>query len=66
MYENGQPLVADAHFLDHLVHEVPVQIYRGRHHDDIGYVRTFSDTYVRVNNTLYRRDAFTFISRPGY
>ena len=66
MYENGQALTDDLHFADHLDQDVPIQIYRNNLHDDIGYVQEVSPLYVRVNNTFFRRDQFSFISRPGY
>lgn len=66
MYVNGQKICEDLHFLDHIVHEVPVQIYLGQEHNDIGFIEAFDPAYVKVNNTLYKREVFTFISRPGY
>ncbi|MEI7027677.1 hypothetical protein [Paenibacillus sp. y28] len=66
MYRNGQNLTEDLHFQDHLEHEVPIQIYLGVNHKDIGFVEQYSGIFIKVNNTFYRRDYFTFISRPGY
>ena len=66
IYVNGQRLHEDRHFLDHIVHEVPIQIYLGREHQDIGFVEQFSTSHVRVNHIDYDRSRFTFISRPGY
>lgn len=66
MYTNGQQLTEDDHFLDHIEHEVPIQIYFEKQHNDIGFVELVSVHYVKVNNTLYSRNFFTFISRPGY
>ena len=66
VYENGQVLTDDLHFVDHLDQDVPIQIYRNNLHDDIGYVQEVSPLYVKVNDTFFRRDLFRFISRPGY
>lgn len=66
MYTNGQALTADSHFEDHLLRDVPIQIYYKQTHSDIGFVQEVSPAYVKVNDTFYRRDHFTFISRPGY
>ncbi|WP_223298917.1 hypothetical protein [Paenibacillus darwinianus] len=66
IYINGQHLFEDRHFLDHIEHEVPIQIYCEREHSDIGFIEQFSADYVKVNNVFYNRDQFTFISRPGY
>jgi len=65
-YENGQILALDKHFLDHMDHEVPVQIYSNNEHSDIGFIELFCEDYVKVNNIPYNREAFIFISRPGY
>ncbi|MFD0717128.1 hypothetical protein [Paenibacillus sp. GCM10027626] len=66
MYSNGQLIFADFHFKDHRDHEVPVQIYCGKDHSDIGYIEQFSQGFVKVNNVFYNRMQFTFVSRPGY
>jgi hypothetical protein len=66
VYLNGQMLLEDKHFFDHIDHEIPIQIYCGIEHSDIGFIELFCSDYVKVNNMLYNRDQFTFISRPGY
>jgi hypothetical protein len=66
MYENGEQLYEDRHFLDHMECEVPVQVYLRGEHRDIGYVEYYSVHFIKVNNTLYNRSLFEFVSRPGY
>jgi len=66
MYSNGELIFADFHFNDHCEHQVPVQIYWGREHSDIGFVEQYSQGFVKVNNVFYNRMQFTFVSRPGY
>lgn len=66
MYKNGQQLTHDRQFEDHIGRDVPVQIYRNRTHNDIGFVQEVLPDFIRVNDTFYRRDQFTFVSRPGY
>jgi len=66
IYENGQPLDEDRHFLDHIVHEVPIQVYLGAEHQDIGFVERFSTSHVRINDVDYDRSRYKFVSRPGY
>ena len=66
MYANGQLIFQDRHFLDHLVLEVPIQIYNGRSHSDVGFIDYYGRDFVRVNKIFYSRKHFTFISRPGY
>lgn len=66
MYQNGQLLHKDIQFQDHCDHQVPIQIYHGRQHSDIGYVEKYSEAFVKVNNVFYNRRQFTFVSRPGY
>jgi hypothetical protein len=66
MYLNGQMLYEDRHFRDHMVSEVPIQVYQGRQHRDIGYIENYGKEFVKVNNIFYSRRQFTFVSRPGY
>lgn len=66
MYSNGQALCEDLHFWDHVAAEVPVQIYHEGQHSDIGFIENFNPRFVKINNIFYRRDHYTFISRPGY
>ncbi|AGA59738.1 Putative uncharacterized protein [Thermobacillus xylanilyticus] len=66
VYENGQRLHEDQHFQDHIDHGVPIQIYLGGVHQEIGFVEWFNSRSVRVNNIDFDRNVFTFVSRPGY
>ncbi|OGX61546.1 MAG: hypothetical protein A2189_01390 [Paenibacillus sp. RIFOXYA1_FULL_44_5] len=66
MYINGQEISEDTHFQDHIEHQVPIQIYRNSQHKDIGYIEDYNGNFIKVNNTFYNRNQFTFISRPGY
>lgn len=66
MYYNGQVLLEDQHFMDHLKHEVPIQVYYNEHHHDIGHVQSLCPLFIKINNIFYNRKLFTFISRPGY
>lgn len=66
MYLNGQLIFDDFHFKDHYDHHVPVQIYWGSEHSDIGFVEQFCPAYIKINNVFYNRRQFTFVSRPGY
>ncbi|MEF3312779.1 hypothetical protein PV433_28245 [Paenibacillus sp. GYB004] len=66
MYSNGDHILEDGQFQDHMEHEVPVQIYLERNHRDIGYVERFTPSFIKVNSTYYNRSLYTFVSRPGY
>ncbi|MBP2119352.1 hypothetical protein J2Z45_002945 [Cohnella lubricantis] len=66
MYMNGQIIFDDDHFLDHMDAEVPIQVYRGRLHKDIGFIEYYGKEFVKVNNIFYSRRQFIFVSRPGY
>jgi hypothetical protein len=66
MYENGQPLISDSHFQDHVDCDVPIQVYYLNQHKDIGYVETYGSNFVKLNNTYYNRHFYIFLSRPGY
>lgn len=66
MYLNGQMIFEDRHFQDHMLMEVPIQIYCGRTHSDIGFIEYYGKQFVKVNNIFYNRQQFTFVSRPGY
>lgn len=65
-YTNGEALDQDFHFQDHIDCHIPIQIYRNNQHVDIGFVERYSSPYVKINNTYYHRNSYTFISRPGY
>lgn len=66
MYFFGQTLVKDIHFLDHMMHGIPVQVYRQGVHQDIGYIRGISRDYIKVGDYYYSRCLHRFVSRPGY
>lgn len=66
MYKNGDQIREDKHMEDHLVCEVPVQIYLDNQHKDIGFIEQYCTQYIKVNNTLYSRTQYTIISRPGF
>jgi hypothetical protein len=66
MYTNGQQITSNNHFQDHVKQHIPIQIYHNARHRDIGFVEKFSYDYVKVNDTFYSRQRYTFISRPGY
>jgi hypothetical protein len=66
MYLNGESLSDDKHFRDHIEHDIPVQVYVGDEHRDIGFVSDYSQHFVRINNVLYSRSYYRFVSRPGY
>jgi len=66
VYFNGQQLTEDQHFLDHILHHVPIQVYLASEHQDIGFIAQFCDRYVHIDGSRYERNRFTFISRPGY
>ncbi|MNH88551.1 hypothetical protein D3C73_410610 [compost metagenome] len=66
MYRNGQSLVDDTHFQDHFEADIPIQIYYQSVHRDIGFVEYYTLHFIKVNNTLYNRHLYTFISRAGY
>lgn len=66
MYLFGQILHEDHHFLDHLGHKVPVQIYDKGRHKEIGFIQQVSKDFVKIDNLYYSRKQYTFVSRPGY
>lgn len=66
MYLFGQILTQDIHFLHHMEHEIPVQVYLGPQHADIGYVCSISRHFVRIGPVYYNRGIYRFVSRPGY
>lgn len=66
MYRFGQILVEDIHFLDHMEHGIPVQVYYLSKHLDIGFVHGISRDYIKIGEYYYSRSRYTFISRPGY
>ncbi|MBP2002703.1 hypothetical protein J2Z69_003812 [Paenibacillus shirakamiensis] len=62
----GAELTQDSHFQDHLDHAIPVQVYRMGNHVDIGWIKDFDQHAVLIGDTLYKRSAYVFTSRPGY
>jgi hypothetical protein len=66
VYLFGQTITCDVQILDHIEHEIPIQIYSEFTHTDIGYIDDYSENFVKVNQTYYCRRQFTFVSRPGY
>lgn len=66
MYQNGESLTKDDHFRDHINHHVPIQVYWDNHHQDIGFIDEYTEKFVRIQRTVYIREHFTFVSRPGY
>lgn len=66
MYSFGHVLSEDIHFLDHMEHGIPVQVYEGRLHIDIGFIHGFSRDFVKIGGLYYRRCLYIFVSRPGY
>lgn len=66
MYHFGQALITDLHFLDHMKHGIPVQVYCRKQHVDIGFVQGVTQNYIKVGTYYYSRDLYSFISRPGY
>lgn len=66
MYSFGQILTEDIHFLDHMEHGIPVQVYNGRLHLDIGFIQGFSRDFIKIGSLYYQRHRYSFVSRPGY
>jgi len=63
-YINGQLIYEDRHFKDHMLAGVPVQVFLGSMHGDIGYIEYYGRDFVKVNNYFYCRKQFSFVSRP--
>ncbi|MDO7908571.1 hypothetical protein Q5741_19465 [Paenibacillus sp. JX-17] len=66
MRDLGDILIYDSQFLFHLKHRVPVQVYEGELHVEVGQIARFNDHFVEIGQTLFNRKRFTFVSRPGY
>ncbi|MBW4084885.1 hypothetical protein [Paenibacillus sp. S150] len=66
MLHQGEILTLQRHFQYHIQYAVPVEVYRGNVHVDIGMVTAVDEGFVELQGTLYNRSLFTFISRPGY
>lgn len=59
-------MTEDSQFRDHIEYRIPVQVYLDRRHQDIGFIEDFQAPFIRINNTIYNLDYYTFVSRPGY
>jgi hypothetical protein len=66
MLHQGEILTLHRHFQYHIQYAVPVEVYRGSTHIDIGVLTAVDDSFAELQGTLYNRKLFTFISRPGY
>lgn len=66
MQYQGEILTSQRHFQYHIQHAVPVEIYKGSVHIDIGILTAVDEGFVELQGTLYNRSLFTFVSRPGY
>ncbi|WP_410512958.1 hypothetical protein PaeBR_00195 [Paenibacillus sp. BR2-3] len=66
MLHQGEILTLQRHFQHHIQYAVPVEVYRGNVHIDIGVLTAVDDSFAELQGTLYNRKVFTFISRPGY
>lgn len=66
MLHQGEILTLQRHFQYHIQYAVPVEVYRGGIHVDIGVMTAADESFVELQGTLYNRSLFTFISRPGY
>lgn len=66
MQHQGELLTHQRHFQYHIQYAVPVEIYKGDVHIDIGVLTAVDEGFVELQGTLYNRSLFTFVSRPGY
>ncbi|WP_379137066.1 hypothetical protein [Paenibacillus sp. sgz500958] len=66
MLHQGEILTLQRHFQYHIQYAVPVEVFRGNEHIDIGVLTAADDHFAELQGTLYNRRLFTFISRPGY
>jgi hypothetical protein len=66
MYNNGQQLIQDSQFQDHVDAYIPVQVYYQSVHKDIGFVQTVTPHFIIMNHTYYNRYLYLFVSRSGY
>jgi hypothetical protein len=66
MLRQGEILTHQRHFQYHIQFAVPVEVYRGDVHIDIGVLIAVDEGFVELQGTLYNRNIFTFVSRPGY
>ncbi|WP_151737903.1 hypothetical protein [Paenibacillus tengchongensis] len=66
MLQPGENLTQKRHFQYHIEYAVPVEVYLGNRHIAIGVVTAADESFVELQGTLYNRNRFTFISRPGY
>ncbi len=66
MLQQGEPLTLHRHFQYHLQYAIPVEVYCGDVHVDIGVLTAVDASFAELQGTLYSRSLFTFISRPGF
>ncbi|MFE4714558.1 MULTISPECIES: hypothetical protein [Paenibacillus] len=66
MLRQGEKLMLHRHFQYHIQYAVPVEIYLDNVHIDIGILTAVDEGFVELQGTLYNRNRYTFISRPGY
>ncbi|WP_106769549.1 hypothetical protein [Paenibacillus faecalis] len=66
MKNNEQKLTHQSHFQYHMKHAIPVQVYKRESHMEVGLITAVDAHFVEIEGTLYNRNCFTFISRPGY
>jgi len=66
MLHQGEILTLQRHFQYHIQNAVPVEVYRGSIHVDMGVLSAADDSFAELQGTLYSRRVFTFVSRPGY
>ncbi|CAH1058592.1 hypothetical protein [Paenibacillus pseudetheri] len=66
MLHQGAILTHQRDFQYHIQYAVPVEIYRGDVHIDIGVLTAVDEGFVELQGTLYNRSIFTFVSRAGY
>ncbi|MUG68791.1 MULTISPECIES: hypothetical protein [Paenibacillus] len=66
MKEFDQRLTHHSHFQYHMKHAIPVQVYERDCHVDVGLITAVDPNFVEIEGTLYNRQTFVFVSRPGY
>lgn len=66
MLHQGESLTLQRHFQYHIQYAVPVEVYQGNKHVNIGLLTAADDSFAELQGILYNRNLFTFISRPGY
>lgn len=66
MLRQGEILTLHRHFQYHIQYAVPVEIYQGNTHVDIGMLTAVDEHFVELQGTLYNRSRYIFVSRPDY